>query len=64
MAIMPPMKQISKKIAVKAKKLMPPRQQVRTTAAMVYKTATPEIPSTAFCHVGMPELRSARTLKK
>lgn len=51
-------------MASRAKIVTPPRQHVRMVAKIKYRTAAPEIPSTAFSHVGMCLFRSARTDKK
>lgn len=55
MAMKQPTKQISRITAMKAKKVIPPKAQVRTTAKAVYITAAPDMPSTARVHVGMVE---------
>lgn len=46
------------------RKAIPARQQVRRVVARVYRTAIPEIPSTAFHLVGMSRLLSARMARK
>lgn len=48
-----PQSKTSITMARNAKMVMPPRQQVRMTAKIVYTTPTPDMPSTALSQFGM-----------
>ena len=52
-AIKQPMKHRSRKMAMAAKKASPPRNRVVTTTKRPYRTAAPDMPSTALVHVWM-----------
>ena len=47
-----------------AKKVIPPRKRVRSTAKRRYRTEAPDMPSTARTHVSMGNLWSESTARK
>ena len=59
-----PIKQMSRRIAKKAKNVMPPKKQVRMTAKIPYNAAAPDMPSTALIHVATDRLCLASSARK